>query len=105
MRTPISPDHADVLGQVAHAVEYEGARTLVDVMLRRLTIGMSPGRGRDGAEAVAASLARRLNWDSDRVRAELNALDAQLALGAAPSLDIADRPEAMVAGQGLTPYS
>jgi glycerol-3-phosphate dehydrogenase len=95
---PISPDHADVLGQAVHAIEYEGARTLTDVMLRRLTIGMSAGRGRDGAETVAALLARRLNWDTDRVRAEIDTLDAQLSLGAPPVLDTPKRPGALVGG-------
>jgi glycerol-3-phosphate dehydrogenase len=83
---------------VVYAVALEGARTLADVMLRRLTIGMSAGRGRDGAEAVAALMARRLNWDADRVRDEIGALDAQLALGAPPALDTPERRGALVGG-------
>jgi glycerol-3-phosphate dehydrogenase len=80
----ISPHHPDILAQVVHAVKNEGARTLSDVMLRRLTSGMCAGRGREGAEAVAALVAELLEWDRDRVRAELDALDEQVALGAAP---------------------
>jgi glycerol-3-phosphate dehydrogenase len=98
LTAPISADHPDVLGQVVYAVAHEGARTLADVMLRRLTIGMSAGRGRDGAEAVAALMARRLNWDADRVRDEIGALDAQLALGAPPALDTPERRGALVGG-------
>ena len=84
---PVSPQHPDILAQVVYAVQAEGARTLSDVLLRRLTVGMSATRGREGAEAVAALLARLLSWDTDRVRRELEALDEQLALSAAPSLE------------------
>jgi glycerol-3-phosphate dehydrogenase len=80
----VSPDHPDILAQAVYAVQYEGARTLSDVLLRRLTVGMSAGRGRDGAEPVAALLAPLLDWDKARIQAELTALDEQLALGAPP---------------------
>jgi len=80
----VSTDHPDIMAQVLHAVECEGAQTLADVLLRRLTVGLSAGRGRDGAEAVAALMAQLLHWDEARTHAELAALDEQLALGAAP---------------------
>jgi glycerol-3-phosphate dehydrogenase len=84
---PVSHDHPDLMAQVVHAVTREGARTLPDVLLRRLTVGLSASRGRDGADAVAGVMAELLEWDGTRVREELAALDDQLALGAAPSLD------------------
>ena len=87
LATRISPDHPDVLAQVVHGVRHEGARTLVDVLLRRCTVGMSAGRGRDGAERVAALLAGMLDWDEARVRAELADLDDQLSQGAAPPME------------------
>lgn len=85
--TPVSRDHPDIMAQVVHAVTQEGARTLQDVMLRRLTVGLTPAHGRDGADAVAGMMAALLEWDGSRVRKELAALDEQLALSAAPSLD------------------
>ena len=57
------------------------------MLLRRLTVGMSAGRGRDGADAVAALLASMLGWDNARLRAERAQLDEQLSLGAAPPLE------------------
>jgi glycerol-3-phosphate dehydrogenase len=86
MAAPLSPHYPDVRAQVVHAVHEEGARTLRDVLLRRLTIGMSATRGREAAEPAAALLARLLNWDDARVRAELAALEEQLAQGAAPAM-------------------
>jgi len=83
----VSPSHPDILAQVLYAVEEEQARTLADVLLRRLTVGMSAGRGRDGADAVAALLADTLGWDNARLRSERAQLDEQLSLGAAPPLE------------------
>jgi glycerol-3-phosphate dehydrogenase len=97
---PVSPQHPDILAQVVYAVQAEGARTLGDVLLRRLTVGMSATRGREGAEAVAALLARMLSWDADRMRRELEALDEQLALSAAPSLEQLAAHEAATALAG-----
>lgn len=81
---PVSAPHPDILAQVVYAVRHEGARTLSDVLLRRLTAGMSAGRGRDGAERVATLMARLLGWDGARLHAEIAALDEQLALGMPP---------------------
>jgi glycerol-3-phosphate dehydrogenase len=83
---PISTRYPDVMAQVLYAVDEEDAKTLADVLLRRLTIGMSVERGRDAAEPVARTLAQRLHWDDDRMRDELAAFDEQIALGAAPVL-------------------
>jgi len=83
---PISTRYPDVMAQVLYAVDEEDAKTLADVLLRRLTIGMSAERGRDAAEPVARTLAQRLHWDDDRMRDELAAFDEQIALGAAPVL-------------------
>ncbi|MDB5076548.1 MAG: dependent oxidoreductase [Chloroflexi bacterium] len=95
---PVSPHSPDIMAQVVHAVENEGARTVSDVVLRRLTSGMSAGRGREGAEAVAALLAQRFAWDHEQVQAELNALDEQIALGSAPPLTEPSPPVALTAG-------
>lgn len=86
LAAPVGTGHRDVLAQAVHAVEREGARTLADVLLRRLTVGMSAGRGRDGIERVSDLLRERLAWDDARVRAERAALDEQLALGDPPAL-------------------
>jgi glycerol-3-phosphate dehydrogenase len=85
----VIPDHPDIMAQAVHAVREEGARTLTDVLLRRLPVGMSATRGRDGAETLAALLAGLLDWDTTRIRMESEALDAQLALGAPPHTALA----------------
>ncbi len=83
---PLGAHYPDVMAQVLYAVDEEDARTLADVLLRRLTTGMSAERGRDVADPVARFLARRLHWDDGRLRAELAAFDEQIALGAVPAL-------------------
>ncbi|HWE62599.1 MAG TPA: FAD-dependent oxidoreductase, partial [Chloroflexota bacterium] len=93
----VSPEHPDVMAQVVYAVEHEDARTLADVMLRRLTAGMSAGRGRDGVEAVAALLAALLGWDAARQREELAAWEEQIAQGAPPDLDPPAAPAPLAA--------
>jgi glycerol-3-phosphate dehydrogenase len=88
--TRISEERPEVLAQVAYAVTQEGAQTLTDVMLRRLTVGLSAGRGRDAVDTVAPWLAEHLGWDAARARAERAAWEAEVALGDAPSLAPAD---------------
>jgi glycerol-3-phosphate dehydrogenase len=83
---PLGTRYPDVMAQVLYAVDEEDARTLADVVLRRLTIGLSAERGRDVAEPVADILAQHLQWDDHRKRQELAAFEDQLALGATPPL-------------------
>lgn len=88
----ISPYHPDTMAQVAHAVFHEQARTLADMLLRRLTIGISATREREGAEVVAPGSWPTFRTGTTRVRHELADLDQQLAHGVAPTLDGDPRP-------------
>ncbi len=62
---PISPHHPDIGAQVAYAVEYEGARTVGDILLRRTPVGLTHDLGRAAAPAVAAILWSRFDWTKD----------------------------------------
>jgi glycerol-3-phosphate dehydrogenase len=68
-----------IWAEVDHAVTMEMARTLSDVMLRRLSLGFSADQGRGVAPAVARFLADRLGWDAARQDAEVAAYEATLA--------------------------
>lgn len=65
---PICEHNPQVLAQVAHAVDREGAVTVADVLLRRLPCGWSKCHALDGAARVAGVMAARLGWD-ERQRA------------------------------------
>jgi glycerol-3-phosphate dehydrogenase len=72
----ITPDHPAVGAEVRHAVREEMARTLVDVVVRRLRLGVAAHPGEPAAAAAAAIQARESGWDAQRVARELDALRA-----------------------------
>jgi glycerol-3-phosphate dehydrogenase len=62
---PLHPDTRHIRAEVVIAVRHEGARTLADIMLRRLRIGLEvPDGGVDIAPEVAALAAPDLGWDT-----------------------------------------
>ena len=81
---PISPSHPDIAAQVLHAVQHEGARTVADVLLRRLPVGSTRDLGRAAAPKTAALMQQQLGWTDDRrdqaVRDYLNELHRTYAI-------------------------
>ncbi len=61
----VSPESHDVYAQVVYSVVEEGARTLSDIILRRMHIGMTGSRGAYQAERIAAIAARELKWSEE----------------------------------------
>ena len=58
--------------EVVFAVHDEFARTLTDVMARRLVLAFEPDHGIDSAERIAEIMAATLGWDDDRVQQEID---------------------------------
>lgn len=58
-------------GRGTHAVRREGARTIADVVQRRMMVGHRPDLGKPAADALAAPLGELLGWDSARRSLEL----------------------------------
>lgn len=52
----------DILAQVQHAVEYEGALTVDDFLLRRSALGLGPCLGLDALEHIADEMGSLLHW-------------------------------------------
>jgi glycerol-3-phosphate dehydrogenase len=73
LRGPVCAHNPEILAQVAYAVEREQAKTLADVLLRRIPAGWSACHALDGAERCAEVMAPRLRWDSARVAHEVEA--------------------------------
>jgi glycerol-3-phosphate dehydrogenase len=61
----ISPESKDMYAQVLYSVKEEGARTLSDIILRRMPLGITASRGVGQAEKIAALAGRELNWSED----------------------------------------
>jgi glycerol-3-phosphate dehydrogenase len=64
----ISPESRDIYAQVAYSVREEGARTLSDIILRRMHIGMTGSHGLVQAQKMADIAGRELQWNEDEKR-------------------------------------
>jgi len=71
---PLVPGYPYLRAEVVVAVTHQGARSLSDVLVRRLRITPeSPDGGRAAAEAALPLICATLGWDADRAEAELEA--------------------------------
>ena len=69
---PIDPHLPYVLAEVVHAVRFEAALHLEDVLTRRTRLSIeSPDRGTNSALRVAELMARELNWDRNKLESEV----------------------------------
>ena len=89
-RVSEQPGRRDLLAQAVYAVSAEGARTLADVLHRRLVVGTLGRVTEPEARRVAVAIAPLLGWSKDRVAAEValeldrvRAFDAVVATWAA----------------------
>jgi glycerol-3-phosphate dehydrogenase len=62
----IATDSLDLFAQIVYSIREEGARTLSDIVLRRMHLGMTADRGLGSIEAVAAVAARELGWSREQ---------------------------------------
>jgi glycerol-3-phosphate dehydrogenase len=65
-----------VAAEVALAVREDFARTLVDIVHRRLMIGLSADQGTSAYAAIQRLAAAELKWDSEQAARELEFLHA-----------------------------
>ncbi len=67
-------DCLDIFAQLDYAVHNESARSLDDLVRRRLTLGMLERPGDRVLESIAAHAAVLLDWDAARIRQEIENL-------------------------------
>ncbi len=67
----ITPDSKDIYAQAIYSVSEEGAKTLSDVILRRMQVGMAGSRGVNHAEAIAELAGRELKWNEEEKRHQI----------------------------------
>jgi glycerol-3-phosphate dehydrogenase len=77
----LCPHCQDILAQVQHAVEQEGALTIEDFLLRRSAVGLSPCQGLDALNSVASEMGRLLGWSDAEQQRQVDAYRSQAALG------------------------
>ena len=77
----LCPHGQDILAQVQHAVEQEGALTVEDFLLRRSAVGLGPCQGLDALDLVAGEMGRLLGWNNTELQSQVEAYRAQAALG------------------------
>ncbi|HEY6011300.1 MAG TPA: glycerol-3-phosphate dehydrogenase C-terminal domain-containing protein, partial [Nitrospirota bacterium] len=65
LKQAVSPESPDLYAQVLYSVLEEGAKTVSDVILRRMHIGITAGRGLAQSDRIAAVIARELKWSTD----------------------------------------
>jgi glycerol-3-phosphate dehydrogenase len=70
--------------EAVFAVTYELARTLTDVLARRMLLAFEPGHGRESVDSVVDVLAAHLDWDGPRREAEVAEYEEWLTRLAVP---------------------
>lgn len=79
---PVAAGHPYVMAQVVFAVREEAARTIDDVLSRRIRLTITDkAAAAEAAEAVSRVMARELAWTESQRLSELTAFQAQLARG------------------------
>jgi glycerol-3-phosphate dehydrogenase len=72
----IGPDRSVLAAEVVFGIRQEFARGLVDLMHRRLMVGLSQNQGEELSEDVAEIAARELGWGENELGNQLEALRA-----------------------------
>ncbi len=67
----VSSESRDVYAQVVYSIAEEGARTLSDIVLRRIQTGMTASRGSGQEEKIAEIAGRELKWNNDEKRHQI----------------------------------
>jgi glycerol-3-phosphate dehydrogenase len=70
----IDRERTVLAAEAVFAIRHEFARTLVDVVHRRMMIGLSPDQGASAAEGLAGIAAAELQWDAKETGRQLRAL-------------------------------
>jgi len=77
----ICPHSPDILAQVWHAVQTEGALSVSDFLLRRSAIGLAPCQGLDAVDIVAKEMGNLLGWSIAEHGRQVEAYRSFAALG------------------------
>jgi len=68
---PLSSESMDIQAQVVYSVLEEGAKTLSDIILRRMHLGVTGSRGVGQAGEIAEAAGRELRWSAEEKKHSL----------------------------------
>ncbi len=74
----ISPEAGDIFAQIVYSIREEKARTLSDIVLRRLFIGITGSRGLHQADRIAETAGKWLGWSSEEVKHHVGRFEKEL---------------------------
>ena len=74
-RMPLVPGRPNVGAEVIHAIRFESAVTLADIVIRRMELGAMQHPGDAVLHAATAIAAEELNWDRTRRDREIASVD------------------------------
>ncbi len=77
LQQPISTQQPDINAQILYAVQYEQARTLMDVLFRRTSVGLFPIT-HDEVHAAGQIMARAMSWNSAESDRQVDAVMARI---------------------------
>jgi len=80
-KEPICPHSPDIIAQIWHATQEEGALTVTDFLLRRSATGLMSCQGLDAAETVAGEMGDILKWDDAERKRQVEEYHAFAAKG------------------------
>ncbi|MDH4162054.1 MAG: glycerol-3-phosphate dehydrogenase/oxidase [Nitrospirota bacterium] len=69
---PISLECRDIHAQVLYGVREEGAKTLCDIVLRRMHLGITTRRGEQQIDLIAAFAAKELKWSKEEMKQQVD---------------------------------
>ncbi|RLV50945.1 glycerol-3-phosphate dehydrogenase/oxidase [Nocardioides mangrovicus] len=81
----LDEDSGALVAELFFAVDHELARTLTDVLARRLLLAFEPGHGREAAGRAADLLGERLGWSSEQRASQLAEYEEWLTRLAVPA--------------------
>lgn len=64
----IAPESRDLYAQVVYGIEEEGAKTLSDILLRRMHLGTTAARGKNQIEKIASVAAKQFKWNDEETK-------------------------------------
>lgn len=77
---PLSDTTKDIAAQIVFAIEYESAKTLSDILNRRLTIGQFGYPGNKVVLNAAKIAGKYLKWTASRIKKEMETYKAEFPL-------------------------
>jgi glycerol-3-phosphate dehydrogenase len=88
LREVLHRETGAIRAELLFAVRHELARTLADVMARRVLLAFEPGHGLEVLDEAVAVLGDELGWDQDRRKAEVEEYVGWLSHLAVPGRDL-----------------